>query len=231
VIIDLIIPALNEAESLPSLIAGVDRKVIRDIIVADNGSTDETVQVALNADAMVITENRRGYGHACMAGINYCCSKNVPPDVIVFMDGDFADDPADLHKIISPLLNDGADLVIGSRLTGSRETGALTFPQLFGNRLAGLLIRIFFGVPFTDLGPFRAIRLSKLVKMEMQEMTFGWTVEMQLKAAKMKMKCIEVPVRYRKRFAGESKVSGTVKGTVLAGYRILHVVFRYALFR
>lgn len=230
-IVALIIPALNEAESLPALIAAIDRKVIAEIIVADNGSTDDTVHVAAKSGASVITEHRRGYGYACMAAINHCLAKNVPPDALVFMDGDFADDPGDIQKIISPLMTDGADLVIGSRITGNREAGALTLPQLFGNRLAGLLIRIFFGVRFTDLGPLRAVRLSKLVEIDMKEMTFGWTVEMQLKAAKMKMKCKEVPVNYRKRFAGKSKVSGTLKGTVLAGYRILYIVFRYAIFR
>jgi glycosyltransferase involved in cell wall biosynthesis len=231
VIIDLIIPALNEERSIPLLIKAIDREVIRDIIVADNGSSDDTTTVATNSGATVIHEDRRGYGYACMAGINYCRAKSIPPDVLVFMDGDFADDPDDLKKIIEPIALNGADLVIGSRVSGTRESGSLTVPQLFGNRLAGFLIRIFFGVRFTDLGPFRAIRLSKLVEMNLKEMTYGWTVEMQLKGAKMKMKCVEVPVNYRRRHSGTSKVSGTLTGTILAGYRILFVVFRFALLR
>ncbi|MFZ9981487.1 MAG: glycosyltransferase family 2 protein [Cyclobacteriaceae bacterium] len=230
-IVDLIIPALNEEHSLPLLLKAIDRRIIRDIIVADNGSTDGTAVIATDSGATVIHENRRGYGFACMAGINYCRAKSIPPEVLVFMDGDFADDPDDLKKIIEPIALNGADLVIGSRVSGTRERGSLTIPQLFGNQLAGTLIRIFFGVRFTDLGPFRAIRLSKLVEMNLQEMTYGWTVEMQLRAAGMKMNCVELPVHYRNRYSGTSKVSGTLKGTILAGYRILFVVFRFVFLR
>ena len=230
-IIDLIIPALNEERSLPLLLQQIDRTLIREVVVVDNGSTDETSSVSLGAGAKVLFEPRRGYGFACMAGIEYSRNKNSPPEFLVFMDADLADDPADLGQLLLPLIHSGADLVIGSRLSGNAEPGSMTTPQRFGNWLSALLIKIFFGVRFTDLGPFRAIRLSRLLEMNMTEMTYGWTVEMQLKAAKMKMQCTEVPVHYRKRHAGVSKVSGTISGTILAGYRILLVVFRHAVIR
>ena len=230
-IIDLIIPALNERISLPLLLAEIDRNIIREIIVVDNGSTDGTGEIASDNGATVLPEFRRGYGYACLAGISHVLKKNTPPDVLVFMDADRSDDPADLEKIIAPIIQSEADLVIGSRLTGFAEPGSLTFAQQFGNRLAVFLIWLFFRKRFTDLGPFRAIRTSSLAKMNMTEMTYGWTVEMQLKAAKMKLNCAEVPVRYRIRHAGVSKVSGTVTGTIMAGYRILLVVCRHVLIR
>lgn len=230
-IIDLIVPALNEERSVALLIQQIDRNRIREIIVVDNGSSDSTASVAAQAGATVLSERNKGYGYACIKGIRHCCDKSSPPDVLLFMDADLADDPSDLESVIKPLITSKADLVIGSRLSGLADPGSLTIPQRFGNWFAASLIKVFFGVKFTDLGPFRAIRLSRLLEMNMREMTYGWTVEMQLKAAGMRLKCAEVPVRYRKRHAGVSKVSGTISGTILAGYRILLVVFRHALFR
>lgn len=230
-IVDLIIPALNEERSIALVIQQIDRNRIREVVVVDNDSSDNTASAAERAGATVLSELNRGYGYACMKGIRHCSDKNSPPDVLLFMDGDLADDPSDLEHVITPIITSNADLVIGSRLSGLAEPGSLTIPQRFGNWLSAFLIRAFFGVRFTDLGPFRAVRLSRILEMKMSEMTYGWTVEMQLKAASMNMKCVEVPVRYRKRHSGVSKVSGTFSGTVLAGYRILLVVFRHALFR
>ena len=230
-VIDLIIPALNEEASIGYSVRGIDRSLIRDVIVVDNGSTDATTVQAAHAGATVVSESRRGYGYACMRGTNYCRQKNTPPDLIVFMDGDGSDDPADLHKLVEPVTQDKADLVIGSRLKGYAAHGSLTTPQIFGNRLACFLMKIFFGAAYTDLGPLRAVRFSSLVEMHLTEMTYGWTVEMQIKAVRKRMRYTEVPVHYRNRAGGESKVSGTVRGVVLAGYRILEVVFRHGLFR
>lgn len=228
-IIDVIIPAFNEEKALPLVLAGIPKEGIRSVILCDNGSTDQTAKVAAESGATVISEPRRGYGHACLAGIAHL--KNLPqaeqPDLVVFMDGDYSDFPEELPNVAAPILRDGADLVIGSRLLGGRlEPGAMTLPQRFGNWLAPLLISLFWGQKFTDLGPFRAVRWDKLLAMEMQDKTYGWTVEMQVKAAKMRLRCAEVPARYRARAAGKSKVSGTLKGTFLAGFIILKTIFR-----
>jgi len=226
VVIDLIIPVLNEEGSLPGLLTELNSKGLREIIVVDNGSTDQSASVAKALDAVVLHEPRRGYGYACSLGIRYCSEKTIPPDIIVFMDGDGSDRIEDLDFIVNPIQEHGFDFVVGSRITGNIEKGALTIPQQFGNRLACLLIRWMYGIRFTDLGPFRAIRLKPLLDMNLQEMRYGWTVEMQIKAARLKLRCTEVPIGYRKRLAGQSKVSGTLSGTILAGYRILLVVFR-----
>lgn len=228
-IIDVIIPAFNEEKSLPLVLAAIPKVGVRNVILCDNGSTDQTAKVAAENGAAVVSEPRRGYGHACLAGIAHL--KNLPqaelPDIVVFMDGDFSDFPEELPDVVAPILRDGADLVIGSRLLGGRlEPSAMTLPQRFGNWLAPALIRLFFGQKFTDLGPFRAVRWEALLAMDMQDKTYGWTVEMQVKAAKMRLCCTEVPVKYRARAAGQSKVSGTVKGTFLAGFVILKTIFR-----
>ncbi|HNP08013.1 MAG TPA: glycosyltransferase family 2 protein, partial [Cyclobacteriaceae bacterium] len=165
-----------------------------------------------------------GYGRACLKGIDYL--KNSPPDIVVFLDADYSDYPEDMVDLLNPIMNSDVDLVIGSRALGQREQNAMTPQQIFGNWLATRLIFMFYNVKFTDLGPFRAIRYNSLMALEMQDKTFGWTVEMQVKAAKMKLNCIEVPVRYKKRI-GFSKISGTVKGTILAGYKILFTIFKY----
>ncbi|MEY3405919.1 MAG: hypothetical protein RL161_1349 [Bacteroidota bacterium] len=230
-VIDLIIPARNEEDAIGYSVQGIDHNLIREVIVVDNGSTDTTALKATEAGATVLTESRPGYGYACMRGIQYCRQKEVQPDIIVFMDGDGSDDPNDLSDLVAPLLQGNADMVIGSRLAGHAEDGSLTFPQIFGNRLACFLMRLFFNSSFTDLGPFRAIRFSRLLEMNLTEMKYGWTVEMQIKAARMPIKSVEVPVHYRNRWAGKSKVSGTMRGSVLAGYRILAVVFRQGMWR
>lgn len=228
-LIDVIIPAFNEEKSLPLVLADIPKVGVRRVIVCDNGSTDATAKVAADNGAMVVSETQRGYGHACLAGIAHL--KELPqaeqPDIVVFMDGDYSDFPEELPDVVAPIVQDGADLVIGSRLLSGRlEPNAMTVPQRFGNWLAPALIRLFFGQKFTDLGPFRAVRWSKLLDMEMQDKTYGWTVEMQVKAAKMRLRCAEIPVKYRARAAGKSKVSGTVKGTFLAGFVILKTIFR-----
>jgi glycosyltransferase involved in cell wall biosynthesis len=197
-------------------------------VVCDNGSTDRTAAVAREAGAVVVSQPARGYGNACLAGIEYL--KNLPeaeqPEIVVFLDGDYSDYPEDLPEVAGPILKDGKDLVIGSRLLGDLPPGSMTVPQRFGNWLSGRLIHLLYGVRFTDLGPFRAIRWQQLPALDMQDRNYGWTVEMQVKAAKQGLLCAEVPVRYRPRIAGKSKVSGTIKGTFKAGWKILWVIFK-----
>ncbi len=227
--IDILIPAWNEEEALPFVLAGLPKAWIRHIIVCDNGSTDGTAAAAKVNGAIVVSQPERGYGNACLAGMRYL--QNLPaseqPEIVVFLDGDYSDYPEELPNVVAPILNDGQDMVIGSRRLGGMEPGAMTFPQRFGNWLAPLLIRWFYGYTFSDLGPFRAIRWQKLLELKMEDKNFGWTVEMQVKAAKLKLKCVEVPVRYRKRAAGKSKVSGTLKGAFLAGTKIIATIFKY----
>ena len=227
-IIDVLIPAWNEEEALPLVIRDLPKDWIRHVIVCDNGSTDQTKMVAESAGAIVVSQPERGYGNACLAGMRYL--QNMPssewPDLVVFLDGDYSDYPDELPKVVAPILNDGIDMVIGSRRLGGMQPGAMTLPQQFGNWLAPALIKIFFKYKFSDLGPFRAIRWDKLLAMQMADKNFGWTVEMQVKAAKQKLKTTEVAVRYRKRAAGKSKVSGTVKGTFLAGWKIIGTILK-----
>ncbi|GAB4495239.1 MAG: glycosyltransferase family 2 protein [Saprospiraceae bacterium] len=226
--IDVLIPAWNEENALPLVLADLPKNLVRQVIVCDNGSTDRTAAVAKASGAIVVSQPERGYGNACLAGMRYL--KNQPPseqpEIVVFLDGDYSDYPEELPKVVAPILNEGKDMVIGSRRLGKMEFGAMTVPQRFGNWLAPLLIRWFYGYQFSDLGPFRAIRWEKLLELDMRDRNFGWTVEMQVKAAKYKLNCAEVPVRYRKRAAGKSKVSGTVKGTILAGWKILTTIFK-----
>jgi len=222
-VIAVIIPALNEQDAIGSVLADIPKELVDEVVVVDNGSSDQTVTVAEKYGATVLMEARKGYGHACMKGIRYFEDKEPRPHMIVFIDADYSDYPQEISQVVAPITEDNYDLVIGSRALGKRERGSMTFPQIFGNWLATLLIRIFFNHRFTDLGPFRAIKFEKLLTLDMQEYTYGWTVEMQLKA--IKFGCTEVPVSYRKRI-GVSKVSGTVKGTVMAGYRILWTIFK-----
>ena len=171
-------------------------------------------------------ELRPGYGWACLKGMEYASQMEVKPDIIVFLDGDYSDYPQELSNVVAPIINDNMDMVIGSRALGNRAKGSMTFPQRFGNRLATRLMRVFYRVKYTDLGPFRAVKFEELMGLGMQDKTYGWTIEMQIKAAKKKLKTCEVPVSYKQRI-GHSKVSGTVKGTVMAGYKIIWAIFKY----
>lgn len=201
-------------------------EIVREIVVVNNNSRDDTRRNAAEAGATVLDEPRQGYGYACLKGIDYLKNNPIPPDILVFVDADYSDYPGELTKIVGYLLENKLDMVIGSRALGQREPGSMTPQQVFGNWLATNLIKRFYGVTYSDLGPFRAIRFDRLLAMNMQDTTYGWTVEMQLKAAKMGMAVGEVPVTYRRRI-GHSKVSGTVKGTILAGYKILSWIFKY----
>ncbi|MCS6929344.1 MAG: glycosyltransferase family 2 protein [Saprospiraceae bacterium] len=229
--IAVIIPAFNEEDALPFVLATLPKNWVQRTIVCDNGSTDRTAEIARLMGATVVRASRRGYGSACLAGIAYL--KQLPredqPEVVVFLDADYADDPNDLPKVAGPVLEGSCDLVIGSRLSGKMEPGAMSLPQRFGNWLASLLIRLFFGKRFTDLGPFRAIRWDRLQQLNMRDTNYGWTVEMQIKAVLQGLCCAEVPVNYRRRVAGRSKVSGTLRGVVLAGTKILSLIFWHYL--
>lgn len=220
--IAVIIPAFNEEKSIPKVIHDIPT-FVDEIIVVNNGSSDGTVEAAINAGATVLNEKEKGYGAACLKAIDYLHNRNY--DIVVFLDGDYSDYPKEMNLIINPILNGDYDFVIGSRMAGKREKGAMMPQAIFGNWLASLLIRIFWGYKYTDLGPFRAIRYYSLLKLEMQDRNFGWTVEMQIKASKLKLRTIEIPVRYRKRI-GQSKVTGTIKGTVKASVKILYLIFR-----
>ncbi len=222
--ISLVIPALNEERSLPLVLAALPAGVLHEVVVVDNGSTDGTARVAREGGARVVEEPRRGYGQACLTGI----AALDDPEVVVFLDGDFSDHPEELARVLEPILDDRADLVIGSRMTGNRERGALLPQALFGNWLATRLVRLFWGVHFTDLGPFRAIEANALRSLGMRDRDFGWTIEMQVKAAQRGLRCTEVPVSYRKR-VGNSKITGTISGTVRASVKILGTIFREAL--
>ena len=225
--IKVIIPAFNEADSIGLVIQDIP-DLVEEVIVVSNNSTDQTEENARKAGASVLTETRKGYGYACLKGMDYVAAQQEKPDVIVFLDGDYSDYPEQLSAIIQPILQENIDFVIGARVDRLREEGAMTFPQIFGNWLATRLMRLFFGVRFTDLGPFRAIKYEKLLALKMEDKTYGWTVEMQLKAIKQKLSYVEVPVNYRNRI-GVSKVSGTVKGAVMAGVKILGWIFKYSL--
>lgn len=224
--VDVIIPALNEEASLGHVLDAIPAEWARRVFVVDNGSTDATAEVARAHGAIVIDEPRRGYGSACLAGL--AAAAEDPPQVVAFLDADFSDYPEELPRVLAPIFADGADMVIGSRMIGQREPGALLPQALFGNRLACGLIEALYGYRFTDLGPFRAITWDALERLEMQDTNYGWTVEMQIKAAFHALDCVEVPVSYRARI-GVSKVTGTIKGTVMASYKILYTIFRYYL--
>jgi glycosyltransferase involved in cell wall biosynthesis len=224
--IKVIIPAFNEQDSIGLVIKAIP-EIANEIIVVSNNSTDLTEQVALDAGATVLKEARKGYGYACLKGMAYIANQNETPDIIVFLDGDYSDYPEELTKIVQPIIDDGVDFVVGARVKALRENGSMTLPQIFGNWLATTLMGLFFKSTFTDLGPFRAIKYQKLLDLQMEDKTYGWTVEMQLKALKQKLTYREIPVRYRNRI-GESKVSGTVKGAIFAGVKILGWIFKYS---
>jgi glycosyltransferase involved in cell wall biosynthesis len=220
----VIIPVLNEEQSIGLVLGDIPANLVQDVIVVDNGSTDRTAEVATSLGARVFSAPIRGYGNACLCGI----AAVKEPDVVVFLDGDFSDYPEEISLLLQPIALNKADLVIGSRTLGSREKGALPGHAQFGNQLASLLIRLFFGHRFTDLGPFRAIRYRSLLELKMEDRTWGWTVEMQIKASRQKLRIVEVPVSYRKRI-GKSKISGTVIGSVKAGTKIIWTILKYGL--
>jgi glycosyltransferase involved in cell wall biosynthesis len=224
-IIDVIIPAYNEEKSIPKVIAEIP-DFVRHIVVANNNSTDQTQQVAEAAGAKVVFEPQKGYGKACLTAMDWIKKQEIQPDIVVFLDGDYSDYPEEMSDLVQPILEGKAELVIGSRALGMREKGSMTLPQVFGNWLATTMMKYMQGAKFSDLGPFRAIVWKKLLDLNMVDQNFGWTIEMQIKAHKAGLRYTEVPVNYRKRI-GVSKVSGTVKGVIGAGYKIIFTIFKY----
>ena len=222
--VSVVIPALNEEASIAVVLAAIPLAVVDEIIVVDGGSSDRTVEIAQAGGARVICEPRRGYGRACAAGV-----AAAEGDVIVFLDADGADDPMQIPELLAPILAGRADMVLGSRLAGEMASDAMPRHQRFGNWLSAWLIRHLYGLPITDLAPFRAVDREKLLSLGMSEMTYGWPTEMIVKAARRGWRVVELPARYRPRLGGRSKISGTLKGTLLATYYILWTIFRYAL--
>ena len=229
-VVQVVIPAFNEEASLPLVLA--DLPAVGRVIVVDNASTDQTAALAEAHGATVVAEPRRGYGSACLKGLEQIATDvangNPPPEVIVFLDADYSDHPELLPELVAPILRGEADFVLGSRLLGKREPGAMPPQSVYGNRLACCLMRWFCGANQTDLGPFRAIRYDALLALKMCDTNFGWTVEMQIKAARQKLVTLEVPVPYRRRI-GISKISGTLLGTIKAGTKILYLIAKYGL--
>lgn len=224
-IIDVIIPAYNEEKSIPKVIAEIP-DFVRHIVVANNNSTDKTREVAESAGAKVVFEPQKGYGKACLTAMDWIKNQEIQPDIVVFLDGDYSDFPEEMRDLVQPILDGKSDMVIGSRALGMREKGSMTLPQVFGNWLATTMMKYMQGAKFSDLGPFRAIVWRKLLDLNMVDQNFGWTIEMQIKAHKAGLRYTEVPVNYRKRI-GVSKVSGTVKGVIGAGYKIIFTIFKY----
>ncbi|MFB6257259.1 MAG: glycosyltransferase family 2 protein [Flavobacteriales bacterium] len=222
----MIIPAYNEEASIGKVLEAIPAEPVREVVVVNNNSTDRTREVAEYAGATVIDETRQGYGSACLRGIAYLKAKENPPDTVVFLDADFSDYPEQMERLLTPIRDEGIDLTIGSRTLGKRSKGALMPQQVFGNKLATWMMKALYGIRYTDLGPFRGIRFQKLLELGMEDPDYGWTVEMQLKAAKMKLEVKEVPVDLRQRI-GTSKVAGTFQGTVMAGYKIIKTILSY----
>ena len=225
-LIKVIIPAYNEADSISHVIHDIP-EIVDEIIVVSNNSIDATEKNARQSGATVLQESQKGYGYACLKGMTYIAEQHQTPDIIVFLDGDYSDYPEELTKIIQPILDKDIDFVIGTRTKHLREPGSMTMPQIFGNWLATNLMRVMFKSTFTDLGPFRAIKYDKLLALNMEDKTYGWTVEMQLKVLKQAFSYVEIPVNYRNRI-GVSKVSGTIKGAIFAGVKILGWIFKYS---
>lgn len=225
-IIKVIIPAYNEENAIANVIREIPT-IVSEIIVVNNNSTDNTGRIAFENGAIVLSEKRKGYGYACLKGLEYISHQKTKPDIVVFLDGDYSDYPEELNKLIAPILNQNVDFVVGARVANLREKGSMTPQQIFGNGLATFLMKLFFNSKFTDLGPFRAIKYATLLDLNMQDKTYGWTVEMQLKVLKKRIPYTEIPVRYKNRI-GVSKVSGTVKGTLMAGIKIISWIFKYA---
>lgn len=226
-IIKVIIPAYNEAESIAKVIQDIP-KIVNEIVVVNNNSTDKTEENAKKAGATVLTETRKGYGYACLKGLEYLTNQSPQPDIVVFLDGDYSDYPEELTKVVAPIIEHDIDLVIGARVKHLREAHSMTPQQVFGNWLATYLMKLFFNAKFSDLGPFRAIKFKKLLNLQMVDTTYGWTVEMQLKALRHKLTYKEVSVSYKKRI-GVSKVSGTIKGTIFAGAKIISWILKYSI--
>lgn len=223
--VSVVIPALNEEEPIGEVVRSIPREIASEVIVVDNGSVDRTAERAREAGARVVSEPRRGYGRACRAGV-----EAVAPEceIVVFLDGDGSDCPELMNRLIDPIRAGTHDFVIGSRTRGRREPGSMNFQQRFAGRGAGLLLAALYGVSYTDMCPFRAIRRDALTRLRMREETYGWNLEMQMRAARARLRILEVPVDHRRRAGGESKVSGTLRGTILAGTRILYTVARIA---
>lgn len=225
-VVVVVIPALDEAGSIEAVVMAVlEQPSSPLVVVADNGSTDATAELASRGGAVVVGEARRGYGYACAAGVAEALRRDA--DIVVFLDGDHSSDPTELGRVLAPIIDGQADLVLGSRVLGSIEKGAMAPHQRFGNRWSALLMRRLYGLTVTDLGPFRAIDARLLAGLGMTEMTFGWPTEMTVKTARRGGRIVEVPVAWNNRRAGRSKVSGTIKGSVLAGYHILRVTLRH----
>ena len=224
--IKVIIPAYNEADSIAKVINDIP-SIVNEIIVVSNNSTDNTEVNATKAGATVLQEPRKGYGYACLKGMKYIANQKIKPEIIVFLDGDYSDFPEQLIELITPIIEENIDFVLGARVKEKREKGSMTPQQIFGNWLATYLMKILFKASFKDLGPFRAIKYDKLIALKMEDKTYGWTIEMELKALKQKFSYLEIPVKYRNRI-GTSKVSGTLKGSILAGIKILNWIFKYS---
>jgi glycosyltransferase involved in cell wall biosynthesis len=220
--IAVIIPALNEEKTLPRVLNDLSEEMVDEVVVVDNGSSDKTAEVAKERGATVLFESRRGYGYPCLRGIEYL--KGTNPDIVVFVDGNYSDHPDEIGKLLSPMVEEGYDLVLGSRVMGKVDEGALRLPVRFGNFLATVLIRILYGFKYTDLGPFRAIKFDRLLELDMND-NLGWTIEMQVKAVRRKFRIMEVPVSYRAG-TGQSKFTGTVTGIAVIGYRIFRAIFK-----
>ena len=223
--IDVIIPALNEENAIGLVIEDIP-SFVRNVIVVDNGSTDATAKIANEKGAIVLKEPQKGYGKACLTGIDYITKLVLQPDIVVFIDADYSDYPAQMQRLVEPITRNNIDFVLGSRVLGKKDAGSMMPQQIFGNWLSTGLIRLIYGVKYTDLGPFRAIKFEKLKMLRMKDQNFGWTVEMQIKAIKNKLTFIEIPVDYKIRI-GESKVSGTIYGSIMAGYKILYTILKY----
>ena len=219
----LVIPALNEEDSLPHVLDAIQKEMLLEIILVDGGSHDRTVEIAEAQGTRVIKETQPGYGRACAAGL-----ANARGEIVIFMDADGADDPRQIPDLLAPITQAGADMVLGSRLAGSISPGAMPWHQKFGNWLSAGLIRLLYGLPITDLSPFRAVLRAKLLTLNMQEMTYGWPTEMITRAARQGWSIIEVPVDYHPRLGGKSKISGTLRGTILATYYILSTIIKYS---
>lgn len=224
----VIIPALNEEKAISKVLAHIPHNVVAEVVVVDNDSSDATAEIARNLAATVVHEKRKGYGFACLKGIEYIMSRRKKTDIVVFLDADYSDRPEEMPNLIKPIIEQDYDMVVGSRSLGKRQKGAMHWHQLLGNRLATALINTLYNVHFTDLGPFRAIKFDKLLTLHMEEKKYGWTAEMQAKAATQGLRCFEVPVTYRVR-TGTSKISGTVKGTLCAGYSIIATLLKNRL--
>ena len=225
-IVDVIIPAYNEQDAIVSVLKDIPCNLVREIIVADNNSTDRTADFARENGATVVRAKIQGYGAACLCGLDYISKKNNPPEVVVFLDADYSDHPNELSQILEPFNNSSIDLVIGNRVKEKREIGSMMPQQLIGNKIAVGMILFLFQYRYKDLGPFRAIRYNALQKLQMKDQTYGWTVEMQVKALNHKLGIQQIPVSYRKR-KGVSKISGTIKGTFLAGVKIINTIVKY----